>query len=479
MTKQISGIEFKEMLGYGAAWLELHKREINELNVFPVPDGDTGTNMVRTIKSGLLALTEEDTALPVINSKFSAAVTMNARGNSGVILSQFLRGLTETFDGNPYFDCKTFIEALRRGTERAYASVQVPVEGTILTVARESTEAVEAAGDLLPSLDSVISLFIETAKTSLANTPNLLPVLKEAGVVDSGAAGLIFIFEGFEKYLKHEALELPAMGHNAEEPLPNVDFSVFTPESRFEFGYCTEVLLQLTNDKKPLFFDSFRGRLAKLGESVVITQEEDKIKIHIHTKTPEQVLSFCHQYGEFLTLKIENMTVQHHETAMAKTPEIKECGQIAVVAVAPDRSIAELFTQMGADAIIETTANPSSKDFLDAFSSLRADSFLVFPNSSNSTLSAIQASKLVKDAKVYVLHSKSIADCYSALPLIDFETEDVEAMVTEINESLSSVYTLTVSAAARDARFGGKEIKRGQFVALHGVTPVCLSLIHI
>ena len=441
--ERLNGASYKGMIDYGARNLVKNCNVINQLNVFPVPDGDTGTNMVTTIVKGLQAVEENAVDLNTVSQKIASSVIFGARGNSGVIVSQFIKGVSEVFIGSESADAFQLVAALEKGVTCAYDAVATPVEGTMLTVVKDATNAVKASLKPTHSINDVIAMFIKHAKISLDHTPDLLPALKEAGVVDSGGAGIVYFFEGMQKYLDGEPLEAFEM---AQEQTQQADYSGFNPDSEFDFGYCTELLVQLLNYKEPFVFTDFKKTLMGMGDSVVALQDKDKVRIHIHTKTPEEVFTFCHRYGEFLNLKVENMTVQHTETVKnilcSDTPSK---GRFSVVAVACDRTIQKLFVDMGADAAILCEESASPKEFLDAFEKVSTPEILVFPNSSDSILSAMQAKKLYKNAEVTVISSRSVAECYAALPIIDFAEEDTKAVADAVAETISNLYVVNIA----------------------------------
>ena len=441
--ERLNGASYKGMIDYGARNLVKNCNTINQLNVFPVPDGDTGTNMVTTIVKGLQSVEDSIVDLDSVSKKIASSVIFGARGNSGVIVSQFIKGVSEVFIGSETADAAQLVSALEQGVACAYDAVATPVEGTMLTVVKDATNAVKSR--LLPthSIDDVIAMFIKHAKISLDHTPELLPALKEAGVVDSGGAGIVYFFEGMQKYLDGESLE--AFETSTEEQ-PQADYSAFHPDSTFEFGYCTELLIQLLNAKEPFHFESFKQTLMGMGDSVVALQEADKVRIHIHTKTPEEVFAFCHRYGEFLNLKVENMTVQHTEVIknilVSDTPSK---GTFSVVAVACDPAIQKLFVDMGADVAILCEESASPKEFLDAFENVSTPEILVFPNSSDSVLSAMQAKKLYKDAVVTVIPCRGIAECYASLPIIDFAETDTKRVVDAVAETTNNLFVVNIA----------------------------------
>ncbi len=471
MMDTLNGRHYQNLIDYGLRNLTLYCDEINDLNVFPVPDGDTGTNMVRTLQNGFNAIQGAEGNLSDLSRKFAKTVVFGARGNSGVIVAQFFKGFSECFAGLEAADCPQIIAALEKGVKCAYRAVAKPVEGTMLTVLREGVEAVRAEAETLTSVNGIMTLFLEKARISLENTPNLLPILKSAGVVDSGGKGILYIFEGMDKYLNGKTVAAPVKEAAVQE---YVDYSVFNRQSVFEYGYCTEFLLQQTHRNRRIRNpEAFRQNIQALGDSVVTVFEDDKVKVHVHTMTPEKVLAYAHNYGEFLSLKIENMSVQHSEQKTKGGVELclgEHRGNVAVVAVAHDRKMKELFLEMGADAVIfgDNNLQPSTKDFLKAFEKTEADEIFVFPNSKNSNLTAEQAQSLFKGGAVTVFETKSVAECYAALSMMDFEAEDSADAAREIREIIGNVYAVSLAKAAKDSSFDGLVISKGDFVALHG-----------
>lgn len=474
--RQLDGALFRDLLDYGIRNLFNHCEEVNALNVFPVPDGDTGTNMVTTLRNGYGAVRVESTLLYDIARQFSGAVVYGARGNSGVIVSQFFKGICEYIcseEGREQLSCPQLTEALRRGVGFAYDSVSHPTEGTILTVVREATEYIEKSNLGEGSeLSDLLRLFINRARISLENTPNLLPTLKQAGVVDSGGIGIIYVFEGMQKYINGESLEVSNEAPTAEV----VDYSKFSRESKFEFGYCTEFLLQLTDAAEPFDSDAFREKMEALGDSIVYSLEGDKIKLHIHSRTPEVILAEAHRYGEFLSLKIENMSVQHTALKSAEGKVVdshkRPDGTYAVVAVSHSESLTRLFEDMGADVVISLGKNdtPCVQDFIDAYRAAGNERILVFPNNINYVLTADQARELYGEGEVVVLKSRTVADCYSALAFSDFLCEDFDEVVGNASEVIENIYAVRITTAARDAVYGDVELEEGDVIAISGIT---------
>lgn len=449
---KINGASYRGMIDYGARNLVKNCDTINQLNVFPVPDGDTGTNMATTIVKGLQGVDETSTNLHTVSQKIASSVIFGARGNSGVIVSQFIKGVSETFLGAEYADATLLVQALENGVVCAYDAVAVPVEGTMLTVVKDAVQAVKARLQPEHTINDVIAMYIRHAKASLDHTPELLPALKEAGVVDSGGAGIVYFFEGVQKYLNGESLDAFEVTSEAQ----SADYSAFNANSTFTFGYCTELLIQLLHCKEPFEFAAFKKSLMGMGDSVVALQENDKVRIHIHTHTPEEVFAFCHRYGEFLSLKVENMTVQHTETLKhilcASAPSK---GQFSVVAVAHDHKVQQLFVDMGADAVICCEESATPKEFLDAFELVDTPEILVFPNSSDSMLSAMQAKKLCEKAAVTVIPSRGITECYASLPIIDFAETDTKKVAERVAKTISNLYVVNISRRKNTVGPGG------------------------
>ena len=455
------------MMKYGLANLEAHRATVNDLNVFPVPDGDTGTNMVMTVQNGYKAIERAEGDLAQVSLAFANAAVFGARGNSGVILSQFFRGLATGFQGCAEADAPALSVALDMGCAYAYKAVAKPVEGTILTVLGDIAAEVREQVSAIRSVEEAVELMTAAAKVSLERTPELLAILKKAGVVDSGGAGMVYFFEGIGKYLRGEEITAPTEAAGGEETY--VDYTLFNRDSDFSFGYCTELLLQLTVAESEFSPEAFTDTLRGMGDSMVTSFEGDKIKLHIHTPTPEQVMAYCHRFGEFLTLKIENMSVQHSglTTKFLVSPPDEDAA-LAVVAVAPNQKLQRLLSEMGADVVILSEEAPSSKDFLEAFDQVTAERILVFPNSSNSILSAMQAGSMYKRAKVRVLNCRSVPECYVSLPVIDFCDPDIHATVGAVHDTISHLRKVSVAHASKSVRYGERSIVKNDYFALEG-----------
>ena len=466
--KAIDGKSYAKMLSGGAAMLREHSAEVNDLNVFPVPDGDTGTNMTKTVLSGLAEIKAlESDSIGRISERFSHGVLLGARGNSGVILSQIFAGISEELSKYDEADAKALSEAFLSGIKKAYGSVQNPTEGTILTVYRESSEYAASNITDASTVDDFFKLHIEKAKASLQNTKELLPVLAEADVVDSGGAGYLYIIIGMYEVLTGKMESIVC-----EEPTEstNIDISLFTRNSTLEYGYCTEFLLRLTTDKTdPDSFDienilRVLGELS--GESIVAYKTDDIVKVHVHTKAPGDILSAAQKYGEFLTVKIENMSLSH---SGEKKPEKRERKKkFAVVSLAGGEGMEALFTEMGADGIISggQTNNPSAADFIKAFDTCNAENIIVLPNNKNVLLAARQAGELYEGARVHIIPTKSYMQGYAALSVITPGISDIDALVKSAERAAESVTSSEITRAVRDVRINGKDIKEGDYIAI-------------
>lgn len=458
---RIDGETYSRMVRLGASRLYDNKKTVNDLNVFPIPDGDTGDNMYMTILAGCNeAADKAGENLTTVASAVSNGMLLGARGNSGVILSRIYAGMAKGLEGLAEAGIEQFAKAMSAGVEEAYGSVPEPVEGTILTVLRDGVDQAWRKGP--QSFEAYFEALCDAFEESLEHTPELLAVLAEAGVVDSGGAGLVYIGQGMRDALGGEDAQ---PGGPVPQQTSHIDLSSFGPDSVLEFGYCTEFLLRLQSCKVDLdsFDDSvIRDYLASAGESLVYFRDGSIVKVHVHTHTPGEILNSCQQWGEFLTLKIENMTLQHHENRMAeKHPSKGPAKKSAVVTVASGDGLVRMFEDMGADVVIAggQTMNPSAEDFLNAFESLNAKTIYVLPNNSNIIMTAQQAASICKDSKVVVLPTKSIGDGYAVLGSVDFSM-DPDAIVSAAAAATEAVVTAMVSRSIRDT----KDSVEGHFI---------------
>lgn len=479
MTK-IDGILLKQMIISGANNLYNNYPEVDALNVFPVPDGDTGTNMNLTISSGAKEIaTRNDASVYDVAKAFSRGLLMGARGNSGVILSQIFRGFAQGLKGKIEATAQDISDALLMGKKVAYKAVMRPVEGTILTIIRESSQAL--ADSVYPDmpLDEALDILLKEARESLKRTPNLLPVLKEAGVVDSGGAGLCKIIEGFDLALHNQIVEknMPdVVSDSVVEPIiGNVQASL----EHKEFGYCTEFILKLPEDpikaKKKNFVPSrFSGVLNSHGNSIVMVHDDDLIKVHIHTLNPGNILTYAQQFGEFVKIKVENMSEQHthliEEDAKAKEDEIKKQPKkpFGLISVGAGKGIVDLFKDLNCDYIVSggQTMNPSTEDFIKAIKSINAEQIFILPNNSNIIMAATQACDVMnEEVKCTVIPTKTIPQGLVSAMMYNPES-DYDTNYNDMMESLSSVKSGQVTFAVKDTSFEGMEIHKDDFIGI-------------
>ncbi len=451
---------WQDMLVGGYRNLKRNMTVVDELNVFPVPDGDTGKNMTMTIEGGVSGTKEEFTNVGEFMTKFSRASLFSARGNSGVILSQFIRGLSVGSEGLQYYTPGTFSQAFECGMKYAYDAVSKPTEGTMLTLLREGNDYLH--NHSFESFDQLFPCLLKELSRSLQHTPELLAVLKEAGVVDSGGAGLVCIFEGMLAILQGEEVN--------ETDLPLADHFVsaasFDENSTLEYGYCTEFILQLMRAKTDVAAFSLAEltqKLEEFGDSVVTVQDGSVIKAHVHTFAPETVIGYVRQFGELVTIKIENMSVQHSENNVESQKPRQKFG---VVATATGKGITDFFAGVGVDVVIDggRTNNPSAEDFIQAFQKINAEQIVVLPNDSNVILTAQQAAELYQDAPVHVLNTRSIAEGFSALSMMDLSVDTVEQLIEDMTSCLSGVTSGYVAIANRTTTFSGISITEGDFI---------------
>lgn len=469
-TSILNGKLLKDMLIGGAENMRSNISEINDLNVFPVPDGDTGTNMTLTLEGGLNSIknVESESIADVIDS-FARGALLGARGNSGVILSQIFAGIKEELSHYERVSAIDLSLAYKRGIDKSYASVQNPTEGTILTVFREATEYAAERINEKSSIEDFYKLHIEEAKRSLERTKELLPVLREADVVDSGAAGYLCIAVGMYLALTGKIKGTTTLSSLTEEKSAAPDISRFTRESKLEFGYCTEFLLRLTDSKVDV--DSFDIECVKElllslgGESIVAYKDGDIVKVHVHSFTPGKILDECQRFGEFLTVKIENMSLGH---SGEPTPKKKDRAKLSVLTVATGEGMCSLFCELGADGVISggQTQNPSTEEFIEAFREHDAENIIVLPNNKNVFLAAKQASELYDGANIHIIPTKTLMQGYGALQVITPGITDVDVLVRNIERAAGEVVGSEITVAVRDVTIGGKEVHAGDYIAI-------------
>ena len=469
---QINGQLLKKMLESGMNNLGNHSGEIDALNVFPVPDGDTGTNMFLTFSNGAKAALDckEDHVGKILKA-LSRGLLMGARGNSGVITSQIFRGIFQALEDNETVDALQLAHALVNGSRVAYRAVMRPVEGTILTVVREAADYTYAytVTEEIKDCTEVIQKMVEEANESLKRTPELRPVLAEVGVVDSGGKGLCVIFEGFLSALKGTVVQ------KADQEAVEDHAQTKVEGGEDEYGFCTEFVIQLNEiGMKNFSEEGFRDELASIGNSLVCVQDEDLVKVHVHTLKPYVALKMGRRQGRFVKIKVENMQQQHDhivelEDAKAAVEEPVEHKKYAIITVAPGKGIDEMFKEYRADIVIGggQTMNPSTEDFVSAIEKVNADHIFILPNNSNIILAANQAKDVCEDADIHVLETKTVPQGLSACVMFNPDA-DLESNLNEMNEAIAHVKSGEVTYAIKDTTYEGQEIKKGEYMGISG-----------
>ena len=471
--EKINGLVLAKMIDLGSKNLAKNAEKINSLNVFPVPDGDTGTNMNLSMSSGA-----KETAANVVENigelgkSFSKGLLMGARGNSGVILSQLFRGMSQHIAGKSEIDAKEFAAAIQNGVSIAYKAIIKPVEGTILTVAREAAEAGVKAAENTTSIIEVMDAIYLEAQESLKRTPELLPILKEVGVVDSGGQGLVCVYQGFVAALKGEEIEgLDTVETNVVDMQfeDDHDMDFMSPED-IVYGFCTEFTVRLDKDKKEVNEDKFREDMSKFGDSLLVISDSEYVKIHVHTETPGEVFNYGQQYGELIKIKSDNMREQHREVLrkqeakQASAP--KEVKEQAMISISMGAGLSKVLKSMGVDYIVEggQTMNPSTEDIMKAIKEVNAKNIYIFPNNKNIQLAAKQAAELAEE-NVFVIESKTAPQGLAAVMVFNSQLSPEENFAN-MQEVLSTVSTLEVTHAVRDTNIEGVEIKKDQFMGI-------------
>ena len=468
MRQTICGADLRRLIISAAASVEIHKQQLNELNVFPVPDGDTGTNMSMTINAAAADLRKaEDPSLEKAASIAASAMLRGARGNSGVILSLLFRGLSKRLKGLTDCDGVVWAQALQEGVDAAYKAVMKPAEGTILTVARLAAAAANKAAQENNHIEFVHQAAIAEAKVALANTVNQNPVLKKAGVVDAGGKGWLYVLEAMLSSLQGEDVVVPE-GMDTGDVKEQADFSDFDTED-ITFTYCTEFIIDRENDKDP---EKLREFLSSLGDSLVLVDDDEIIKVHVHTNDPGKALHEAIEYGSFVTVKIENMRLQHTEKVMSEqelAPKIAEPEKtFGVVSVCAGDGLADVFRDLGVDGIISggQTMNPSTQDILEVVNTVPAETVFVLPNNKNIIMAAEQVDALTPK-HVVVIPSKTVPQGITAM--LSFNPDGTEEENTEaLTEALATVDTMQITYAARNSDFDGYDIHEGDYLAMYG-----------
>lgn len=478
--RNLGGRSFAKMILAGAHHLSQNAQIVDALNVFPVPDGDTGTNMNLSMTSGAKAVEETNTDhIGKVGVALSKGLLMGARGNSGVILSQLFRGFSKNIEQKETIDAKEFALALQAGVDTAYKAVMKPIEGTILTVAKDAAKKAVAVSATEDQIDRVLELTIEEARASLDRTPDLLPVLKEVGVVDSGGKGLLCVYEGFLASLRGEELppktaSLPTLKELVSAEHHKSAQSHMNTED-IEFGYCTEFMVKFEEDKQSFDENAFREELSEFGDSLLVVSDDMLAKVHIHAEQPGDVLSYAQRYGSLINMKIENMREQHssivneekdHSPAAPKATAAEK-QRFGVVSVAMGEGIADLFKSIGASVVIEggQTMNPSTEDIVKAIDSIHAETVFILPNNSNIVMAAKQAAT-VSSREVVVIPTKTVPQGMSALLSLNeaASNEDNEAAMLE---AIDHVKSGQITFAVRDTQIDGVDIAKGDYMGLY------------
>ena len=469
MRQTINGADFRRLVISAAAGIEINKQKLNELNVFPVPDGDTGTNMSMTINAAAGDLRKlEDPSLEQAAKAAASAMLRGARGNSGVILSLLMRGIAKKLkEGGEVCDGVLWAAALQEGVDAAYKAVMKPAEGTILTVARLSAAKATQAAQENNYFEYVHEAAIAEAKVALAGTTDMNPVLKKAGVVDAGGKGWLVALEAMLSALQGNDVIVPE-GSDAGDVKEAADFSDFDTED-ITFTYCTEFIISRENDLDP---EALRNFLDGIGDSLVLVDDEEIIKVHVHTNDPGKALHEAMDYGSFVTVKIENMRLQHTEKVMSeaeKAPKIAEPEKaLGVVSVCAGNGLADVFMNLGVDGIISggQTMNPSTQDILEAVNKVPAETVFVLPNNKNIIMAAEQVNELTPK-NVIVIPSKTVPQGITAM--LNFNPDGtIEENTEALTEALATVDTMQITYAARNSDFDGYDIHEGDYLALYG-----------
>lgn len=472
--KRINGTIFQAMIVNGYNNLRRQEKSINDMNVFPVSDGDTGTNMRTTLEIGIKNA-KPDESLGKYLKGLSSGMLWGARGNSGVILSQLFKGFYDELARCSIADVGEVRDALVKAYRTAYRSIVHPVEGTILTVAREGIENIKSQFGRGNFVNDVYSLYLAEMRKSLEHLPDLLPVLKEAGVTDSGALGYIAIVDGMVKALYDQTVE--AVDNGAAVEYQDNSTDGFNENSEFTLGYCTEFLLQLLNAKTafcPFDVSEFTKTLSALGDSLIVVEQDGIIKVHIHTLRPALVIEEAQKYGEFTTFKLENMQLQHSEFVKAKEQQLTH-KKFAVIAVAEGNGMTDMFRANGADIIIDggKAMGVSADEFAGAYKRANADCIVVLPNNGNNITAAEQAKQLNGNENVVVLPTKTVIEGYYALAYGTSDIEDKDARIEAMTEGMQTAVTVSVARSVKDYTSDEVTCKKGDYLAFIGKKIVC------
>ncbi|HCX7920325.1 TPA: fatty acid kinase catalytic subunit FakA [Staphylococcus aureus] len=471
MISKINGKLFADMIIQGAQNLSNNADLVDSLNVYPVPDGDTGTNMNLTMTSGREEVENNlSKNIGELGKTFSKGLLMGARGNSGVILSQLFRGFCKNIESESEINSKLLAESFQAGVETAYKAVMKPVEGTILTVAKDAAQAAIEKANNTEDCIELMEYIIVKANESLENTPNLLAVLKEVGVVDSGGKGLLCVYEGFLKALKGEKVEAKVAKIDKDEFVHDEhDFHGVINTEDIIYGYCTEMMVRFGKNKKAFDEQEFRQDMSQFGDSLLVINDEEIVKVHVHTEYPGKVFNYGQQYGELIKLKVENMREQHREVIQKEQHTAKpkmETVETAIITISMGEGISEIFKSMGATHIISggQTMNPSTEDIVKVIEQSKCKRAIILPNNKNILMASEQAASIV-DAEAVVIPTKSIPQGISALFQYDVDAT-LEENKAQMADSVNNVKSGSLTYAVRDTKIDGVEIKKDAFMGL-------------
>lgn len=471
MISKINGKLFADMIIQGAQNLSNNADLVDSLNVYPVPDGDTGTNMNLTMTSGREEVENNlSKNIGELGKTFSKGLLMGARGNSGVILSQLFRGFCKNIESESEINSKLLAESFQAGVETAYKAVMKPVEGTILTVAKDAAQAAIEKANNTEDCIELMEYIIVKANESLENTPNLLAVLKEVGVVDSGGKGLLCVYEGFLKALKGEKVEAKVAKIDKDEFVHDEhDFHGVINTEDIIYGYCTEMMVRFGKNKKAFDEQEFRQDMSQFGDSLLVINDEEIVKVHVHTEYPGKVFNYGQQYGELIKLKVENMREQHREVIRKEQHTAKpkmETVETAIITISMGEGISEIFKSMGATHIISggQTMNPSTEDIVKVIEQSKCKRAIILPNNKNILMASEQAASIV-DAEAVVIPTKSIPQGISALFQYDVDAT-LEENKAQMADSVNNVKSGSLTYAVRDTKIDGVEIKKNAFMGL-------------
>ncbi|MCS4628198.1 fatty acid kinase catalytic subunit FakA [Staphylococcus aureus] len=471
MISKINGKLFADMIIQGAQNLSNNADLVDSLNVYPVPDGDTGTNMNLTMTSGREEVENNlSKNIGELGKTFSKGLLMGARGNSGVILSQLFRGFCKNIESESEINSKLLAESFQAGVETAYKAVMKPVEGTILTVAKDATQAAIEKANNTEDCIELMEYIIVKANESLENTPNLLAVLKEVGVVDSGGKGLLCVYEGFLKALKGEKVEAKVAKIDKDEFVHDEhDFHGVINTEDIIYGYCTEMMVRFGKNKKAFDEQEFRQDMSQFGDSLLVINDEEIVKVHVHTEYPGKVFNYGQQYGELIKLKVENMREQHREVIRKEQHTAKpkmETVETAIITISMGEGISEIFKSMGATHIISggQTMNPSTEDIVKVIEQSKCKRAIILPNNKNILMASEQAASIV-DAEAVVIPTKTIPQGISALFQYDVDAT-LEENKAQMADSVNNVKSGSLTYAVRDTKIDGVEIKKDAFMGL-------------